>query len=97
MADHAEPHPPADRQDSRSEPESLPTWLAQVCAALGLESSDVDTTLVLDVAREVAHSVMRPAAPLSAYLLGVAVGRGASAAESAESVLALAEAWPPHA
>lgn len=53
--------------------------------------------LVLDLAKDVAHGVARPAAPLTTYLLGVAVGRSVSPAESApqlaETVRRLAERW----
>jgi len=38
--------------------------------------------------------VNRPAAPLTAYLLGVAVGRGLSLPEAADRVRALAVGWP---
>jgi hypothetical protein len=55
----------------------LDEWAAAVQAALDLPDP-VDVTLVLDLARDVAHGVDRPAAPLTAYLVGVAVGRGAS-------------------
>jgi Domain of unknown function (DUF6457) len=41
----------------------------------------------------VAHAVARPAAPLTAYLLGLAVGRGIPAAEAAARVGQLAAAW----
>ena len=36
----------------------------------------------------------RPAAPLTAYLLGVAVGRGLTLPEAADRVRALAARWP---
>ncbi len=42
----------------------------------GLDPDTVDATAVLDLAQVVAHGVARPAAPLTAYLVGVAVGRG---------------------
>jgi hypothetical protein len=45
------------------------------------------------VARDVAHEVARPAAPLTAFLLGVAVGRGQPVAEAAAKLTALAQAW----
>jgi hypothetical protein len=48
---------------------------------------------VLDVARDVAHGVARPAAPLTAYLLGVAVGQGRPLAETAARVNQLAARW----
>jgi hypothetical protein len=54
---------------------------------------DVQTKAVLDVARDVAHAVLRPAAPVTAYLMGVAVGRGADPAATAERLSALALAW----
>jgi hypothetical protein len=47
----------------------------------------------LDVARDVAHQVARPAAPLTTYLLGVAVGRGADPTEAAARITALADQW----
>jgi hypothetical protein len=64
-----------------------------VCAELGIDPSLADTTAVLDVTRDVAHGVARPAAPLTAYLLGVAVGRGRPIAEAAARLSELAGAW----
>lgn len=56
-----------------------------------LEKADVDR--VLNLARDAAHSVTRPAAPLTTYLLGIAVGRGADpdAAAAVLSRLALTQ------
>lgn len=51
-------------------------WTTRVCEALGLDD-DPQVALVLRVAKDVAHGVLRPAAPVTAYLLGIAVGRGA--------------------
>ena len=73
---------------------TLDEWTAQVCQALGLTDGEVDQRLVLDVARETAHQVARPAAPLTAYLLGMAVGRGADPAVAAASIADLARSWP---
>jgi hypothetical protein len=72
---------------------TLDEWTEQACAALGLDPDVVDQKAVLDVARDVAHGVARPAAPLGAYLLGVAVGRGAAAADAAAKLTALANSW----
>jgi len=58
---------------------TLEEWTGQVCAALGLEPTVLDRDAVLDLTKDVAHGVARPAAPLTAYLLGVAVGRAGSA------------------
>jgi hypothetical protein len=72
---------------------TLDEWTAEVCRTLGIEPSVLDTKAVLDVARDVAHSVARPAAPLTAYLLGVAVGQGAEPAATATKITTLVEAW----
>lgn len=68
----------------------LEQWVAEVTAELGLSGAQVPTTEVLDVARDVAHNVLRPGAPVSAYLLGLAVAGGADPAEAAAKISALA-------
>lgn len=78
---------------------TLEDWTDTVCRELGIEGV-VDraevTTAVLDVARDVAHGVARPAAPLTTFLLGMAVGRSASptaVADLAAVISRLAESW----
>lgn len=71
--------------------ESLEAFLAQARPALGLADDEVDVDLLLGLARDVAHGVARPAAPVSTYLLGLAVGRGASPVEAAALLTALAQ------
>jgi len=64
----------------------LEQWTAAAGSALGLDPnplSTVETKAVLDVTGDVAHAVARPAAPLTAYLLGVAVGRGLTLPDAA--------------
>lgn len=56
-------------------PEALDEWLIVAAEELGLEPSDVSIPVVLDVAKHVAHGVARPAAPLSTFLMGLALGR----------------------
>jgi hypothetical protein len=70
---------------------ALDDWTDAVREALNLDP--IDNNLVLDLARDVAHGVMRPAAPLTAYLMGLAVGRGADPAETAAAIGDLADAW----
>ena len=72
----------------------LDRWVDAAVAELGLEAGDVQTTAVLDVARDVAHQVLRPGAPVTAYLMGVAVGRGADPADASRRISALAVSWP---
>jgi hypothetical protein len=76
---------------------TLQEWTAAVGADLGLDPAVMDTGIVLDLARDVAHGVARPAAPLTAYLVGVAVGQGLSLPEAAGRISALAARWQPPA
>jgi hypothetical protein len=72
---------------------TLEKWTAAVCADLGIDPAAADTTTVLDLARDAAHGVARPAAPLTTFLVGVAVGRGLPLADAAARVQALAARW----
>jgi hypothetical protein len=72
----------------------LDRWVAAVCAELGIDPAAVDVRQVLDLARDVAHQVDRPAAPVTAYLLGLAVGAGRPAGEAAARLTAMAADWP---
>lgn len=76
---------------------TLEEWTAAACGALGLDPADTAAhrDLVLDLARDVAHGVARPAAPLSTFLFGLAVGRGADPTQAAATLTALAHDWPP--
>jgi hypothetical protein len=59
----------------------LDAWVEELAAALGVDAGAIDRTLLLDVARDAAHGVARPAAPLTTFLVGLAAGqRGADAA-----------------
>jgi hypothetical protein len=73
---------------------TLDDWTDALCAELGLNPQDLNQKTVLNLARVAAHTVDRPAAPLTAYALGVAVGRGEPLAETAAKLQRLARAWP---
>lgn len=55
-------------------PEALDEWVVQIKELLGLEE-EIDVGAVLDLTRDVAHDVVRPAAPLTTFALGLALGR----------------------
>ncbi|GAA4940011.1 hypothetical protein EV188_106217 [Actinomycetospora succinea] len=61
----------------------LSDWIDEVARELGIDElhalvdPELVQPLVLDMTKDVAHGVARPAAPISAYLLGLAVGRAA--------------------
>ncbi|HEY2505893.1 MAG TPA: DUF6457 domain-containing protein [Streptosporangiaceae bacterium] len=74
---------------------TLESWINAACAELGLDPAIIDLRQVLDLAREAAHQVDRPAAPVTAFLLGVAVAGGQPIGATAERLQALARGWSP--
>jgi len=75
----------------------LERWAAALAAELDLDLADLDVQALLDVARDAAHSVVRPAAPVTTFLVGYAAGRRAAAgdaiADECEIASALAGRW----
>jgi len=66
---------------------SLSTWAQHLSDALGLDDMDVDIDPILDLARDAAHHVERPAAPLTTFLVGYAAGlRGGSTDDIADCI-----------
>jgi hypothetical protein len=53
---------------------NLHDWIDELCDALDVEV-DLDEALILDVARDAAHNVARPAAPITTFLLGYAAAK----------------------
>lgn len=74
--------------------DALEEWLTKVRAELDVPADALDTDLLLGLAGEAAHAVVRPAAPLTTFLVGVAVGRGVPLPEAAKRVKALVASWP---
>lgn len=64
---------------------ALATWAAEVSQELGIDV-DTDVTALLDLAGTAAHAVVRPAAPLTTFLAGVAVAQGRSLDEVVAAV-----------
>jgi hypothetical protein len=73
---------------------NLDDWIMTVALDLGL-ATNIDRDLVLDLARDVAHGVARPAAPITTFLLGMAVGAGGNPHQLAERIQELAAGWAP--
>ena len=75
----------------------LDEFLRTACKALGLDPAAVHQNLILDLTRDVAHNVARPAAPLSAFLVGLAAGKAGGDADAirtaATKVAALAAGY----
>ena len=78
-------------------PEALDEWTRAAAERLGLDPDQVPVSLILDLARDDAHGVARPAAPLTAFLAGLAAGRAGGTPEAIENAVAdvtdLAKSW----
>lgn len=68
---------------------SLTEWSAQLCEALGIDP-EYEADAILDLAREAAHQVERPAAPLTTFLVGYAAGRRGGAVTDLEDCIDIA-------
>lgn len=69
-----------------TEPDALDAWVLRVRSELDLP--DVDATALLDLARDVAHGVARPAAPLTTFLVGLAAGRSGGRGDDVSALVA---------
>ena len=64
-------------------------WVTDLAAALDLPD-EIDTDTQLDLAREVAHGVDRRAAPVTAFMVGLAAGRAGGGAEEVDRAIGVA-------
>ena len=72
--------PPMTDGDETATLAALTDWSDRLSAALGLEAVEVNIDAVLALAGTAAHAIMRPAAPLTTYLVGYAAGVAAGVA-----------------
>jgi molybdopterin-guanine dinucleotide biosynthesis protein A len=82
----------AARLRAAEEDRDMQEWIDAVRQALGVDVA-LDIDAILDVARDAAHTVDRPAAPVTTYLLGAAVAAGSGPAQAVAVVSELARGW----
>jgi hypothetical protein len=70
---------------------NLHDWIDELCDELDIEV-EVDESLILDLARDAAHSVERRAAPISTFLLGYAAAGFEGSPQEVERLAGLAAA-----
>jgi hypothetical protein len=77
---------------------TMDPWIATLCEQLGVPIDDVDVSAILDLAKDAAHNVERPAAPVTTFIAGYAAatsGGGSAAVDAAiERAGDLAAEWP---
>lgn len=69
----------------------LDAWVSRLCAALDVDVASVPIDLLLDVARDSAHGVTRPAAPVTTFVVGLAAGLRGGSPESVQEAAELAQ------
>jgi hypothetical protein len=84
----------------RDDPETMARmrrWLRAVAEATGGDPEAMGPleAPLLDLVARVAHGPSRPGAPLTTFLVGLAAGRGADAAELVAAVSRLAAEFDP--
>ena len=70
----------------------MDAWIEALKKELGI-TTEIDKTLILNVARDAAHAVERPAAPVTTYLLGFAAALGADVQTAADTIEKMAKQW----
>jgi hypothetical protein len=75
---------------------TLGEWTDELCAALGIEV-EVEIDAILDLARDAAHLIDRPAAPITTFLVGyAAAARGGKPSDLEDCVDIAAELVARH-
>jgi len=78
-------------------PEALDEWAEALRDRFDLGADDVPIALILDLARDVANGVARPAAPFSAFVAGLVAGRAGGSPDDVRAAVAeiveLAGTW----
>lgn len=68
----------------------LADWTARLVVALGIADFDPDVDGVLELAGAAARTVVRPAAPVTTFLVGYAAGLAAAAGSDPKTAVAAA-------
>jgi hypothetical protein len=69
----------------KSQDETLEEWCRLLLRAFELEDVQVDVNEVLSLAGVAAHSVVRPAAPLTTFIAGFAAGLASGAGQASDA------------
>lgn len=69
-----------------SHEEVLEPWCAELLAQLEISGTPIDIDAVLALAGKAAHTVVRPAAPLTTFIAGYAAGLAAGSGQATDAV-----------
>jgi hypothetical protein len=71
-------------------PGVLDEWAIELAAALNLSAVDIDIAEILELAKVAAHTIARPAAPVTAFMVGLAAGRSGGAPDDIRAAIRVA-------
>lgn len=74
-------------------PEDLDAWVTALAESLGLPADQHPIGLLLDLTRDAAHGVVRPAGPLTTYLVGLAVAQGMTVEDAVARARSSIDEW----
>jgi hypothetical protein len=69
----------------KSQEETLEEWCRSLLQAYELDDVEIDINEILSLAGVAAHSVVRPAAPLTTFIAGFAAGLAAGSGQATQS------------
>ena len=69
----------------KSQDETLEEWCRSLLQAYELEDVQLDINAILSLAGVAAHSVVRPAAPLTTFIAGLAAGLAAGQGKASDA------------
>ncbi len=74
MAEHDPSAESAEHIDQEVAREAIELWVQELTHHLEIEETDVDIDALLKLAGQAAHTVVRPAAPITTFLVGYVSG-----------------------
>ena len=69
----------------KSQDETLEEWCRSLLQAYELEDVQIDVNAILSLAGVAAHSVVRPAAPLTTFIAGFAAGLASGSGQATDT------------
>ncbi|BAS13969.1 hypothetical protein AHiyo8_22720 [Arthrobacter sp. Hiyo8] len=69
----------------KSQEETLEEWCRSLLQAYELDDVEIDINEILSLAGVAAHSVVRPAAPLTTFIAGFAAGLAAGSGQATQA------------
>ncbi|HKU30279.1 MULTISPECIES: DUF6457 domain-containing protein [Arthrobacter] len=69
----------------KTQEETLEEWCRSLLQAFELENVELDINEILSLAGVAAHSVVRPAAPLTTFIAGLAAGLAAGSGQATQT------------